>query len=644
MALLRQFYTNFTSGELSPLLSSRIDTEAYKNGVKTLRNARIRAQGGITRRPGLLYLQTLSNITYQMEPYVYDEDEAYIILFSNGRLDIVDQSSPTTVAASITSGCPWTNSHIGKITVAQSGDTMIITNSNFAMKKLTRTGASTFSLSDYEFFVDSGVKFAPYFKFVSSSITVTPSGTSGSGITLTASAAAFTSNMNGTYLRLVDSADTVRHALITGYTSTTVVTVTLSGAIANTNAITDFSEEVFSARRGYARTAIFHDQRLVFGGSRDLPNHLFFSKTADFFDFDVGTGLDNESIQIQIAENQVSEIKALASLRHLTVFTSEQELFVPTTENKPLTPATITIKKQTSFGSGDVQPVEFDGAIVFLTKSKGAIREFVFSDLSQAYNADALTILSQDLIVSPVDLAVQRESADQVEGYLYTVNSDGTLPVFMSIRKEKLQGWGRYETSGSFKNIVNVNREIFAIVERTINSATVTHLEKLSNSQFLDAAKNLTSGSATKNYQVAHLPNTSVFVKSGNYSLGSYTTDGSGNVTLSDAVSSCEIGINYTPTITTLPPEFQLNDGVSVGQKRRIVRAVLDLYKSLNVKAKGTKILIRSVTDDFSQAPEVITERKEVYLLGWSKDGTVTITSDEPLDMSINGILLEVEV
>ena len=33
MALLRQFYTNFTSGELSPLLSSRIDTEAYKNGV-----------------------------------------------------------------------------------------------------------------------------------------------------------------------------------------------------------------------------------------------------------------------------------------------------------------------------------------------------------------------------------------------------------------------------------------------------------------------------------------------------------------------------------------------------------------------------------------------------------------------------------
>ena len=71
---------------------------------------------------------------------------------------------------------------------------------------------------------------------------------------------------------------------------------------------------------------------------------------------------------------------------------------------------------------------------------------------------------------------------------------------------------------------------------------------------------------------------------------------------------------------------------------------MLDLHNTLNVKTKGTTILIRSVTDDFSVAPEAITERKEVYLLGWSRDGTVTIKSEEPLQMTINGILLEVEV
>ena len=642
MALLRQYYTNFSSGELSPLLSSRIDAEAYRNGANQLRNVRIRAQGGVTRRPGLRYLQTLSNVDYQAEPFVFDEDEAYIVLFSSGRIDIVNASSPTTVATSITSSVPWT-SEVGSLTVAQAGDTMFVCHPDKIMKKLFRTGSNTFTLTDFTFDSSSGLSYQPYYKFATSSITITPSATSGSGVTLTASASAFVSAHNGTYLRLVDDAGTVRHAEITGYTSGTVVTATLSGAIANTNAITDWSEQVFSATRGYARTVTFHDQRLIFGGSRDLPNFIFMSKSGVFTNFDVGTGLDDESIQVQIAENQVSEIKALTSLKHLTIFTSEQELYAPTSENKPLTPSTIAIKKQTSFGSGSVQPTDFDGAIVFLTKSKGAIREFIYSDLSQSYNSDALTILSPHILGVPVDMVAQRESSDQVEGYLYAVNSDGHMPVFMSIRKEKLQGWTRYETNGNFKNVVNANRKVYCIIERTIDSSTVTSLELLDNTYHLDMASQQTGGSSTT-WTVSHLPNTQVYVKSGNYSLGQYTTNGSGQVTLTEAVTSVEIGLNYTPPVQTLPPEFQLDDGISVGQKRRIVRAVLDLNETLSVKAKGTNVLIRSVTDDFSLEPSALTTRKEIYFLGWGKDGKVTISSEEPLPLGLNGILLEVEI
>ena len=87
-----------------------------------------------------------------------------------------------------------------------------------------------------------------------------------------------------------------------------------------------------------------------------------------------------------------------------------------------------------------------------------------------------------------------------------------------------------------------------------------------------------------------------------------------------------------------------MQDGVSVGQKRRIVRAVLDLNNTLNIKAKGNKVLIRAVNSNFANPPDPITERKEIYLLGWSKDGTVEITSDEPLLLTLNGILLEVEI
>ena len=643
MALLRQFYTNFTSGELTPLFTARVDANAYKNGVKDLENYRILSQGGIRRRGGLRYLQTLTNTSYQAEPYVYDEDEAYILLFSNTKLEVVDASSPTSIVQTITS-CPWTTAMIGALKVSQSGDTMIVVHPDMAMQKLTRTAADTFSRTAYAFDTADGFVHQPYYKFAPAAVTITPTNANTNSQTFTASAATFSSDWEGEEIEFTDDAGTVHHIEFTTYLSSTTFTGTFDTAPSNTNASANWKEQVFSSRHGYARSVAFHDQRLIFGGSKDLPNHLFMSKVAEFFNFDVGTGLDDESIQVQIAENQVSEIKSIESFRHLSIFTSEAELYVPTTENRPLTPSTIAIKRQTSYGSGSVSPVEFDGALVFLTKSKGAVREFVYSDLSQAYNSDALTLLSQHMIGSPTDMVSQREAADQVEAYLYTVNSAGKMPVMVSIRKEQLQGWAEYSTDGDFKNVVNVNRKIYVIVERTINSVTKTFLELLDNEYHTDAASKQTNATATTDWTVAHLPSTEVVVKSGNYSLGTYTTDSSGDLTLTDAVDEVEIGINYTPTMTTLPPEFTLQDGISVGQKRRIVRAVLDLNETLDVKAKGTSVLIRRVTDDFSQEPAAISTRKEVYLLGWSSEGTVTITQDQPLPLTLNGLLLEVEI
>ena len=642
MALLRQFYTNFTSGELTPLLSSRVDSNAYKNGTKKLRNFRMLSQGGIRRRGGFRYLQTLTNTDYQSEAYIYDEDEAYILLFSNTKLEVIDITAPTVITQTITS-CPWTTAMIGELKVSQSGDTMIVVHPDMAMQKLTRTAVDTFARTDYAFDTADGYIHQPYYKFADPAVTLDPASTTTNNQTITASAAIFSSAWVGEEIEFTDTNNVVHHIEVIAYLSDTTITGKFDTAPHNANAVTTWKEQVFSSRHGYARAVTFHDQRLIFGGSKDLPNHIFMSQAGEFFNFDVGTGLDDESIQVQIAENQISEIKSLASFRHLVIFTSEQELYVPTSENRPLTPSTIAIKKQTSYGSGEVVPSDFDGALVFLTKSKGAVREFVYSDVSQAYNADALTLLSPHLIGTPSQMVSQREAQDQVEAYLYLVNSDGKMPVFMSIRKEQLQGWCEWSTQGNFKNLVNVNRQVYSIVERTINSATVTTLELLDNEYHTDAASKQT-GSATKTWTVSHLPNTEVVVKSGNYSMGTYTTNGSGQLTLTDAVTSVEIGLNYTPELTTLPPEFQLQDGISVGQKRRVVRAVLDLNETLDVKTKGTSILIRRVTDDFSQEPTSITERKEVYLLGWGKEGTVTITQDQPLPLTINGLLLEVEV
>ena len=47
--------TNFTTGEIDPLLTSRIDINQYYNGLDKARNVLIQPQGGVVRRPGLEY-------------------------------------------------------------------------------------------------------------------------------------------------------------------------------------------------------------------------------------------------------------------------------------------------------------------------------------------------------------------------------------------------------------------------------------------------------------------------------------------------------------------------------------------------------------------------------------------------------------
>ena len=51
--------TNFTSGEISPLLEARVDLTQYANGCKTLENFLVHPQGGIYRRGGTKYIASV---------------------------------------------------------------------------------------------------------------------------------------------------------------------------------------------------------------------------------------------------------------------------------------------------------------------------------------------------------------------------------------------------------------------------------------------------------------------------------------------------------------------------------------------------------------------------------------------------------
>jgi len=82
--------------------------------------------------------------------------------------------------------------------------------------------------------------------------------------------------------------------------------------------------------------------------------------------------------------------------------------------------------------------------------------------------------------------------------------------------------------------------------------------------------------------------------------------------------------------------------GPLTGRPRKITNVILDLKDTLSVSVNGTNMIIRNVTFNPAQPRQAFTGKKEFRVLGYSKDPVVTISQIAPLDMQLNGMVVEV--
>ena len=223
---------------LAPTLKSN-------RAAQTLRNFFIRSEGGLEKRAGTrIWAEAESAVTYsssatgmqvRLEPFVFSDDEQYIIAFSGARCDIYRLLTDGTVshiqgltADSASAALPWTQAKLGELTFAQAGDVMFICHTTFMIRKLVRTGLTTFKVDTFEFeqSSDDNLTFQPYHSFQDVGVTLSSSATSGSGATLTTSSAYFESDHVGTTLRIGNT-----DAEITAFTDSTNVTATINGTL-----------------------------------------------------------------------------------------------------------------------------------------------------------------------------------------------------------------------------------------------------------------------------------------------------------------------------------------------------------------------------------------------------------------------------
>ena len=277
MARVSVQLTNFTAGELSPRLDGRNDLSKYPSGCKTLENFIVYPHGSAARRSGTQFIsevKTSANKT-RLIPFEFSTTQTYILEFGNQYIRIYkDKGQVQSGGSAVEVATPYLTAELFDIKLAQSADVMYIVHPNHATRKLSRTSHINWTLTTCNF--TNG----PFQDTNTSTTTLTPSATTGS-VTITASANTFVSTDVDRLVRIGDGI-----AKITGFTSATEVNATTSTDFANTNASTNFSLGAFSTTTGFPSTVTFFEQRLVFAGTINQPQTIFFSKSGDYENMD----------------------------------------------------------------------------------------------------------------------------------------------------------------------------------------------------------------------------------------------------------------------------------------------------------------------------------------------------------------------
>lgn len=198
--MLIEWIPNFNAGVLSPLGDARTQLDKYTAGCRVLQNFIPIPFGGASKRPGLLYCAETIDSTRatRAEAFRFSPSQQFVMLFSHqtvsflkDRALILSGGSPYVVAT------PYQEADLFALQFKQINDVVFITHPDYEPKRLVRYGDTNWQLEampwDWPPMRDENID---------ETITITPSSSSGLGITLTASKPLFQRGQVGGYFQL----------------------------------------------------------------------------------------------------------------------------------------------------------------------------------------------------------------------------------------------------------------------------------------------------------------------------------------------------------------------------------------------------------------------------------------------------------
>lgn len=465
-------------------------------------------------------------------------------------------------------------------------------------------------------------------------------------------------------------------ARITAFTDSTHVTATviqdapnglnLMPASVVSTATKRWSLGAWSATTGYPRVPKFYKQRLFWSTKQGIYASVpddFENMAADFFN-EIRT--DN-AIVSQLQAQDVNEILWMEASKVLLIGTGGGE-FVggPLTGTEPIGPANFGIDKQSKKRVRAVTPIIVGTSLLFVQRAGRKLQTIDYQVTSDSYVSTDLAVLSNRITASGIiDMAYQGEP----DSIIWCLLANGKLIGFTYDKEQEVTGWHRHPIGGNgfVESIATMSapdgarEELWLIVKRTINGATVRYVEYLerpydapdddgsggdlqSSCFYMDAGLTYSGAATTHISNLSHLEGQTVQVLADGAVQPTRVVSG-GAIDLARAASVVQVGLPCPARIVTMRPEAGGQQGTAQGKTKRINGLTIRFNDTLGGKCglyggKIDDISKRSPSTPMGTPEPIFSGDRDVDFPGdYDKDSRIEVRQDDPLPMTLVALM-----
>lgn len=408
----------------------------------------------------------------------------------------------------------------------------------------------------------------------------------------------------------------------------------------------------FTSTNNYPAAVAFFEERLWFAGPNASPQEIFSTKSGDFENMTTGAN-DDDAIDITIAADQVNRIRWMEPGKVLTIGTVGGEWRLGATSlNEPVAPDNIVIRRESAYGSADIQPETVGPHILFVQKAGLKIREYKYNYELDGYLSVDLNILSDDITEGGLKyLAYQQEP----HSILWAVRSDGILLGLTYQRDHDVIGWHKHTIGGTDSELESIavipgtnEDELWASIKTEVSNTEIRFITQMQDifsannttgAFFLDCGLTYDGAETLTVTGLDHLVGETCQVLADGLEVDDEYVSG-GEVTLDATASEAHFGFSYNSNLETLRLEREINGQTIQGKTKRISEVRLRLLESKECKIGPDADNLDSV--DFDTGTAVYTGDKMIEFDGpHEEEGRIYVRQDQPLPLTILAIISE---